>query len=213
MSTSKTKLKTPIALKHDGHKVVYFLVTKVASMSIRYTLFKDWDLKPHQIRMPEAWSDYSHYRWIAFTRHPLDRMVSLYSFMTRENKIFQSNVCNNSKTDNSLGIYAFFDQVAVRSDRRGSDMHFRSQDSMIPDKNMDFIGRFDNLVDDWNSLGLPPLAHRNPTKHKPWQNYYYDAFDNKLPIASRLERRFEVDFKRFDYQPLPQRNPNAKDQS
>jgi len=42
---------------------------------------------------------------------------------------------------------------------------------------MDFTGRFETLPDDFarvaQRLGCPPeLPHRNPSRHRRWQDYY-----------------------------------------
>lgn len=204
-----SKLKTPIALKSDEYQAIYFLVTKCGSMSIRNALFgTKWDVEPYKVSMSDAWQQYRDYRWISFVRHPLSRSVSLFYFMNQKYTRpgvgqWKDQICEKHQIERDMGIYVFLDQLATLRDERGLDMHFRSQDSMIPDNNMFFIGRMENMEEDWNRLDLPPLPHRNVTEHKPWQSYFYDGFGNKLPIAYRLEERFRIDLNRFDYERLP----------
>ena len=64
---------------------------------------------------------------------------------------------------------------------------------------MDFIGRFENLQNDFDRvmkvLGLPrqQLTHENPTRHRPYREYYDQE------TAAVIAERYRDDIDRFGY--------------
>jgi hypothetical protein len=115
----------------------------------------------------------------AFVRHPLDRLVSAY-FAKDEPQTFQDFVLDINK-------------------RGFQNIHTYPMSYFLCDNGkleVDWIGRYENLEQDWSFLckGLeierPELQHIHRTHCEPWPNYYTNQLDQ---IARKLYRKdFEL---------------------
>ena len=181
----------------DSHKFIFVHVRKAAGSSIRDTLEPLSLVKPTDTwsklksRFFNVETDYHKYAFrqhddinaakrlmpedlfesyfkFAFVRNPWDRLVSEYEFIRR-----RSDHGRHSKV-----IKMDFDKYIVYQSRR-FDAH---QINMLADKNgkvlMDFVGKFENLQDDWNrvteKLGIKnkELSHRKKAGIKDYSSYY-----------------------------------------
>ena len=112
-----------------------------------------------------------------FVRNPWDRIMSSYLY------------------SKSLG-YKFTFKSFFNS--KAFEMHYKPQSYFI-NKNIDFIGRFENLQEDFNlvckKLGIEPkqLPHENKTVHEHYTEWYTD--ENKELVQDKY---FE-DIKAFNY--------------
>lgn len=184
-------------LVSDSHRFIFVHIRKAAGSSIRDTL------EPLSIEKPrDPWSkvksrflrvekDYHNYAFrqhddinvakrlmppelftsyfkFAFVRNPWDRLVSEYEFIRR-----RPDHGRHSKV-----IKMEFDQYILYQNKR-FDAH---QINMLADRNgvllMDFIGRFENLQEDWNyvtdRLGITnkELTHRKKAGITNYDAYY-----------------------------------------
>jgi len=137
---------------------------------------------------------------IAFVRNPYDRIMSCY-----RNKVVQTH----HRAFEKYGIWQniSFDQF-IRSIERipdeRADQHFRSQyyelyhnDDLVPD----FVGRFENLGDDWKKvqhlvddqcgISLPDLPHTNRSRPIP--------IEMAESVRDMIARRYANDFEAFGY--------------
>ena len=114
-----------------------------------------------------------------FSRNPWDRLVSAYNYLSRGGssskdlkdyrRLFYTH--KNFKTAVLNWHESYFDQI-----------HFKPQWEWICDDNknviVDFVGRFENLQHDFNTvcdkIGVPrkKLPHKNKTNHKHYTEYY-----------------------------------------
>ncbi len=181
----------------DSHKFIFVHVRKSAGSSIRDTLEPLSLVKPTdnwskiKSRFLKTEKDYHKYAFrqhddinvakrlmppelfesyfkFAFVRNPWDRLVSEYEFIRR-----RPDHGRHPKV-----IKMDFDKYIVYQSKR-KDAH---QVNMLADKEgkvlMDFIGKFENLYEDWNlvtdKLGIEnkTLSHRKKAGIKDYNSYY-----------------------------------------
>ena len=227
----------------DEYKFVYFAVPKVACSSIKAALLpyfdvdasaysvpkkdgtselkvhKLFDESPYQITKDKLLKGlrggkYREYFKFAFVRNPWDRLVSCYL-----NKLSQEDcpgmkypVGVASKLYCGMPFAEFVEIVAETPDNR-SNLHFRSQSSMIcgtlnegeqrryplPD----FIGCFENLHTDIGTvaerigrdvnLELPHLMRSPNRESRPYAKYYDDR------LRDLVHERYKEDIRKFGY--------------
>lgn len=202
----------------DSHKFIFVHVRKAAGSSIRDTLeplslvkaedawskiksrllktekdYKKYAIRQHddinivkRLMPPELFESYFKF---AFVRNPWDRLVSEYEFIRRRpdhgrhSKVMKMN----------------FEEYIIYQSKR-YDAH---QINMLADKEgkllMDFIGKFENLYEDWNlvteKLGIEnkELTHRKKAGIKDYNSYYTDE---SRALVSELWKR---DIEAFGY--------------
>jgi hypothetical protein len=202
----------------DSHKFIFVHIRKAAGSSIRDTLeplslikpTDNWSkIKSRFLRMEKDYRKYAFrqhddinvakrimppqlfesYFKFAFVRNPWDRLVSEYEFIRR-----RPDHGRHSKV-----MKMGFEKYIVYQSKR-FDAH---QINMLADKNgnllMDFIGKFENLHDDWNrvtdKLGIKnkELTHRKKAGIKDYNSYYTDE---SHALVSELWKR---DIEAFGY--------------
>ncbi len=202
----------------DSHQFIFVHIRKAAGSSIRDTLeplslvkptdnwskiksrflrteknYKKYAFRQHDsinvaktLMPPELFESYFKF---AFVRNPWDRLVSEYEFIRR-----RPDHGRHSKV-----MKMGFEKYIVYQSKR-FDAH---QINMLADKNgnllMDFIGKFENLHDDWNrvtdKLGIEnkELTHRKKAGIKDYNSYYTDE---SRALVSELWKR---DIEAFGY--------------
>lgn len=202
----------------DSHQFIFVHIRKAAGSSIRDTLeplsivkptdtwskiksrflktekdYKKYAFRQHddinaakRVMPPELFESYFKF---AFVRNPWDRLVSEYEFIRR-----RPDHGRHSKV-----MKMGFEKYIVYQSKR-FDAH---QINMLADKNgnllMDFIGKFENLQDDWNrvtdKLGIEnkELTHRKKAGIKDYNSYYTDE---SRALVSELWKR---DIEAFGY--------------
>ena len=185
------------------HKFVCISITKTGSTSVRYSLDEyseiesQGDFKKPYFHHVEAerlqthfekknwnWDDYFKF---TFVRNPYSRLVSWWNYVKTEyhshqnygkssSTEFWKNLCNEIVTKNK----DFKSFVCAKN----SSWFPQTSSEFIFDKDennlLDFIGRFENLQEDFNTIcdkiGIPrkQLPHKNKVKHKHYTEYYDD---------------------------------------
>lgn len=127
-----------------------------------------------------------------FVRNPFDRAVSLWAHLVDHGRFvgsFSSYCKKIARTKDNVGLFNL---------RRLSQAS--SQHAWIDGVNLDFVGKYENLKEDFSTvcglLGMdhvPKIGRMRIGKHNDWRTYY----------NRRLERliydRYEQDFKQFGY--------------
>jgi len=180
------------------HKFIFVHIPKTAGTSIKFAMKKGNianDIVPndeidsddyHHVtwrkikrRFPEEWANYYKF---AFVRNPYDHLVSAYEYNYKRNiikftekyKTFEDFIINNSLD--------WWRQRRWICDDRSKIV-------------VDFVGRFENLDEDFNAIvktiGIDlKLDKHNSTDHKHWSEYYDD--DLKRVAYSKLDMDFEI---------------------
>ena len=127
-----------------------------------------------------------------FVRNPYDRILSEFKYAKRIYSKFKSN-------------FNGFVKRGWGNSRRHSTIkqHIRPQYEFLYDTDgkclVDFIGRFENLQEDFNiicdKIKIPhqELPHRNKTKHKHYTEYYDDE------IREIVAKKYAKDIEYFGY--------------
>lgn len=199
----------------DSHKFIFVHIRKAAGSSIRDTLeplsivkptdtaskiksrflkiendYKKYAFRQHddinvakRLLPPEIFESYFKF---AFVRNPWNRLVSEYEFIRR-----RPDHGRHSKV-----IKMDFEQYILYQSKR-SDAH---QINMLADKNgvllMDFIGKFENLQEDWNfvtdTLGIEnkELSHRKKAGIINYDSYYTE--DTRALVGKLWKRDIEA---------------------
>ncbi len=208
----------------DDRKLVFVIISKVACTSIKAAIGQAYGITSEEesilaIHVHPRWcverrkltGERKHYYKFAFVRNPLTRLVSCY----RDKIIYDHATADYSYYYYDRGFYdippntSFSDFIARIHNIPDflAERHFKSQYYTVHKKgriNVDFVGKFENLNEDWSILASrfdfnPNLEHFHSSKHKdPCVNdvaAYYD--DTTL---RRVLRRYKSDFDAFGYQ-------------
>lgn len=129
-----------------------------------------------------------------FVRNPYDRLVSLYSYFKKMNRIPQNlsfaGFCEKATNPDNIGLHNVkgFSQC-------------NPQITWLNKVNVDFIGKFENLSVDikklLKNLGMyrhHHLPHKNRSNHK----HYLDYYDNST--LALINEFYLEDFKKFNYE-------------
>ena len=173
------------------HKFIYARAAKTASSTITGYLeehvddmskAKGWTDNVHHIPL---WyykenipiEEFESYFKFTFVRNPWDRLVSAYQYSKR------------------FGNTTDFKEWVVNID---PNHKYGPQYDFV--KGSDFIGKFENLQEDFNivcdKIGIPQqqLPHKNATKHKHYTEYYDD--ETRQIVAEKYAKDIEY----FNYE-------------
>lgn len=140
-----------------------------------------------------------------FVRDPLSRLASCY-----RSKVERKGRPDAHKPLEGMGpetpFADFVDHVARRADRR-ANIHYRSQASILThrgDVAPDFVGRFEDLREDWDRLRAlladrgGPRLHDLPPRRRPLPLVDADAyFQGDAALIARARRRYHDDYRLF----------------
>ncbi len=180
------------------HEFAWFRMPKVASSSIKENLKSsiDEDIKIKQ-RLQSINVDDNYFKF-TFVRNPWDRIASCYRNKIQERWKYKTstpleknglNFKNNKLTLNEFLI------LLEEGNNRFYNIHWAPQDILVDMNKMDFIGRFENLEEDWkhvcekikiDSLKLPHKLQTKP-KNKSYRDYYKNQ--ESIDIVSRIYKK------------------------
>ncbi len=186
-------------MKGAARKFLFFHIPKCAGRSVKWTLNEYFDtlgkrlmsgLGPRRLgtaqRMMEVFKElqppafpggrhgFEGFFKFTFTRNPWDRAVSCWKYHSaaQKYKTFKEYLDAYPYCNSSLDWHSF-PQWRHICDGDGKQL-------------VDFIGSFENLQEDFNTvcdkIGIPrkELAHRNKSEHKHYTEYYNDSLRNQV---------------------------------
>jgi len=149
------------------------------------TLFDDkhWTTIDYQQNFPKLFDSYFKFMFI---RNPWDRMVSQYEWrnlaICLKSKIELPEKISKQDFKSFLQRQEGWRYIDLMQDKKGN-------------RGIDFVGRFENLQEDFNivcdKIGIPrqQLSHYNKTKHKHYTEYYDD--ETREIVAEKYAKDIE----------------------
>ena len=182
------------------HKFVFIAVPKTATATIREALKTHSDIIGESIDPPYDWHpravdlkkhfhkkkwDWNKYFKFAFVRNPWDRLNSEYLYRKKRISVFKDKQDKPKYIIESEKMFRNVDNFAkwVKSEYINTQNPcFPNQCKYLMETNnellVDFVGKFENLQQDFNivcdKIGIErqTLQHKNKTKHKFYTEYY-----------------------------------------
>lgn len=145
----------------------YHLIPKVASS----TLTRAIKIQPQRAAFPEEVGEQHRFMVV---RHPLDRLVSMWTFFCFDPDRLQSNGIGEIGYEREMPFDKFLELVY---DKYDLNQHTQKQVTFKGPHYVHDIVKLENLNSFWPTLqkkfdGLRDLGHFHKTDHKPWQEYY-----------------------------------------
>ena len=119
-----------------------------------------------------------------FVRHPLARFVSAYVEKVQTGKVHILMPKWKNHLSPNMSAAEFLDFiVGFPHDQELLNDHFCPQSWLLRHVELDFVGRLENVAEDWKVLmerGLPELPHLHKTPNvKPWQDMLDESTEQK----------------------------------
>ena len=159
-------------INHE-HKCVFIHIPKTAGVSI-YSVFKSRVQNHKTLDEHEGWKP--EYFKFCFVRNVWDRFLSTYFYFKNYGRRRPGDL-KAGKIINQFKDFKDFTRSFHKVKNKFSGRHFKCQTYWLDDR-MDFIGMFENLQGDFNTicdkLGMPrqELPRKNKSKHKHYLEYY-----------------------------------------
>lgn len=193
----KTGIKRSIYSRcYDKNALIYIHIPKAAGTSICEALYGEdpWHFNSKEINLINT-EKFSKYSKVSFTRNPLERLISTYNYS-------KSHIKKNPKTSISfLNRCESFDMfVSDYLTKELIDKHyfFWTQDRYL-DCNLDFLGKFENIQNDFQKLSLDFGLNINLEK-KNVSVQPSEVLEIKHSSLLKIQCLYSDDFKRFDYE-------------
>ena len=189
------------------YKFIFISAPKTGSESIRAALDPSSDIQSsagmyaHHKTYAQILIDFNYakdYTCFGFSRNPWDRCVSHWFHIKKHaqnNKHYYGDRCRQIlKTISCFKHYLLSENVL-----RPCFNWFSSNNLDI---DVDFVGKLENLEEDFNivcdKIGIPrqELPHKNKTKHKHYTEYYDE--ETREIVAQKYARDIEYFGYRFD---------------
>lgn len=185
------------------HKFVFIHIPKTAGTSIESLFINNAHIKdvPGKHNMvSDIGSEFlKKYFTFTFVRNPWDRMVSYYNFRLKRSFDMYNHGDSFKEwirflcSDEVQNIKAYQFNLAIKS-------QYEFLVSKSNEISVDFIGRFENFQEDFNTIcdkiGMPQqkLPHKNATNHKHYTEYYDD--ESREIVAEKYAKDIEY----FNYE-------------
>lgn len=203
------------------HSLLYIHVQKTAGTSLTHYLNSEIAdlqeiLRPHDplYKAQQALgANFDNLLKVGFVRNPFDRLVSWYSMIVEHGSVLSDHEKIKDPNYNRIWQHVLdgsscFEEFVLNCsdavDRSGWKPFLYNQVDYFKNTNgdiaADFIGRFENLEQDFAQLCTlinieqKSVPHVNRSKHVNYQKYYSEQ------ARAVVEKRFAEDLNYFDYQ-------------
>ena len=151
--------------------------------AIRGDIFKDGHQTIVEVQNQVTKQQFDEYFKFAFVRNPWDREVSLYKYVVKTKEHNYHKQC--------IQLTDFAHYIKVRNVKMQQHDFISKHGKNL----LDFIGRFENLQEDFNTacdkIGIPrqQLPRVNKTNHKHYTEYYDD--ETRQIVAEKYAKDIE----------------------
>ena len=188
----------------DKHKFIFFHIPKTggSSMTNHFSKYGKQKGQPHNSHCD---TNREFFRF-GFFRNPWDRFVSKYFYFKAYGKTKAGNDLHSGQIVNRYNSFQQFTLNFPNIYEEFKSPHWNPQVDWVEDR-IDFIGRFENLQEDFNiicdKIGIPKqqLPHKNKTKHKHYTEYYDE--ETKQIVA----KKYAKDIEYFGYEFGQEKSP------
>lgn len=179
----------------DTHRFIWFRIAKTGTRTILAGLQQSTQLSVNGYTVTYRNNDYEGYFKFSFVRNPWDRIVSCYF-----NKVLGQSY--NAFQECFGKDFEYFIDFINRQNVDKADPHIRSQSSLLPLNDLDFIGRFENFEEDlkyvFGVINIDPLiCHKNFSQHEHYSHYYTER--TRDIIADKYKEDIENFGYKFEY--------------
>jgi chondroitin 4-sulfotransferase 11 len=195
------------------HRFIWVAVAKVASMVMQTAVcerlavpFAEWTR--HALGSIAEVARLRDYFRFAFVRNPWARLCSCYlDKIVGPTLRRQEFILADYGMKPGMSFDAFVRRVAQIPDAN-ADEHFVSQVFALSHEGrlaVDYVGRFENLPDDWDvlrgRLGLPELSWRPVGTSRPRFDFTYHHSYYTPALIEIVRQRYTADVQWFGYEP------------
>lgn len=193
-------MECPILYRQDLN-LSYLINLKCASSSIRNLMMLNGGVRifDNEKICPIVKQSYN----FTFVRNPWARILSLYFWQLKSAFDLRTHLSEEFKVscdDISLNYFDAFVRLIYQRGDEGCNRHYVSQCYVIDHfpGMIDFIGRVENMNEDWGKLqkknkNLPIITKSKESQHYRYQHYYNDT------TRQLVAERYIDDIMRFDY--------------
>jgi hypothetical protein len=191
-------------ISHD-YKFIFLHIPKTAGLSIIKILDK---YNPDEIyyyshprirKYNKVKNKNLNYFVFTFVRNPFSRILSAFNYLKNGGVNIQDRRIRNRYKLDEIDFKTFV-KNNIKNDSINTD-HFKPQLHYLDYdvKKINFIGKFENLHEDFNTIcdkiGIPrqELPHKNKSKHKHYTEYYDDE------TREIVAEKYAMDIEYFDY--------------
>ena len=172
------------------YKWIFIHIPKCAGVSI-YNAFNSNQQHHKTLDEHKGWK-HGYFKF-CFVRNTWDRFLSTYFYFKKYGRQCGGDV-RDGKIINQFKDFKDFVKSFYGIENKFSDRHFNHQLYWI-DERINFIGRFESLQEDFNTvcdkIGIPrqQLPHKNKGKHKHYAEYYDD--ETRQIVAEKYAKDIE----------------------
>ena len=181
----------------NQQKYVWFRNPKCGSRSILNFLKEHTNISvdSYSVSFEEDWQNYFKF---VITRNPWDRLLSAWKNKVKE-QWDEKYACPHFRIEYFKFFYDKDFSFFVKNVNLTGNPHVNAQSTFFDYDNINFIGKFENLQEDFDiicdKIAIPQqkLPHKNKTNHKHYTEYYND--ETRKIVA----KKYAEDIERFGY--------------
>lgn len=182
------------------YKVIFTHIPKTAGSSItKFIKDGSQEISDHNYLQQDLNNKTKDYFKFTFVRNPWDRFVSNFFYFKKYGNNYPKDIIMGQTINKYDSFLDFIKDIHKLSKSDLPHPHFNRQITWL-DPRIDFIGRFENLEEDFNFVAqqIGALNRQLPFVNKSNHRHYRDYYDNEA--RQIIARRYKKDIERFNYE-------------